>query len=113
MGPITNSVRTNPQWMEELANNYFSTHRSTTFMTRVSVSEDAVISALLRLPAAIHIAPVGVISRRKERYDTANLNAIAAMDVSDVPDSPAWRIDKKITKEGNILTRLYFYCFHC
>lgn len=66
MGPIHDPVRTILQWIEELANRWFSTRRGTESMARRSVNEDAVKSALLGLPAVVHIAPVGLVARRSE-----------------------------------------------
>lgn len=62
-------------------------------MARGSFNEDAVTSALLLLPAVVHIEPVGLVARHEDSYYAASSDGIA--DSTEVTGSSGWRIDKK------------------
>lgn len=100
---FTEPERTPAEWMQELANSSFFTHRGTDDMTRESLNEDAVTTALLGVPCFMHIATVGLISRREERYVAASADGIAAVDMDMVAEATCWTVDKTIALEGKNL----------
>lgn len=55
------------------------------------------------MPGVLHVAVVGLMARHDESSYGTSLDLIAALDLSDVPGSESWRIDKKIVDDGKAL----------